>query len=157
MTDLRRALRQQGVYLKVVKNRLARLAADAASRQEIKAIINGPTAVAYGFDDPVGPAKILADYIDANKLSLTIKGGVMGARSLTSDEINRLASLPGRDELISLLLSRMQSPITGLANVIQGPVEGLARVLHQIASTSTADSETKTIEKSVSANETDVS
>ena len=133
MTDLRRALREQGVHLKVVKNRLARLAADVAGREMIKDIVDGPTAVAYGFDDPVGPARALAGYIKANRSPLAIRGGVMGDRALTAQEVDTLASLPGRDDLIGRLLSRMQSPVAGLMNVLQGPMAGLAQVLHQAA------------------------
>ena len=144
MTDLRRALREQGVQLKVVKNRLARLAADVAGREMIKDIVDGPTAVAYGFDDPVGPARALAGYIKANRSPLAIRGGVMGDRTLTAQEVDTLASLPGRDDLIGLLLSRMQSPVAGLMNVLQGPMAGLEQVLHQAA---VARSETKPTEQ----------
>ena len=140
MTDLRRALREDRVYLRVIKNRLARLAADAAGREMIKDIVEGPTAVAYGFDDPVGPAKALAGYIKANRSPLSIRGGVMGDRALTAQEVDTLASLPSHDELISRLMSRIQSPVAGLVNVLQGPVAGLARVLHQVA---VASSETE--------------
>lgn len=144
MTDLRRALREQGVHLKVVKNRLAHLAADVAGREMIKDIVDGPTAVAYGFDDPVEPARALAGYIKANRSPLAIRGGVMGDRALTAQEVDTLASLPGRDDLIGRLLSRMQSPVAGLMNVLQGPMAGLAQVLHQAA---VARSETKPTEQ----------
>ena len=131
MTDLRRALRQQGVHLRVVKNRLARLAAEAAGRDMIKDIIEGPTVVAYGFDDPVGPAKALAGYIKANRSPLSIRGGVMGDRTLTAQEVDTLASLPPKEELIARLMAQIQSPVTGLVNVLQGPIAGLARVLQR--------------------------
>jgi len=144
MTDLRRALREQGVHLKVVKNRLARLAADGAGREMIKDIVDGPTAVAYGFDDPVGPARALAGYIKTNRSPLAIRGGVMGDRALTAQEVDTLASLPGRDDLIGRLLSRMQSPVAGLMTVLQAPMAGLAQVLHQAAA---ARSETEPTEQ----------
>ena len=131
MTDVRRALREQGVHLRVVKNRLAHLAAEAAGREMIKDIVEGPTVMAYGFDDPVGPAKALAGYIKANRSPLSIRGGVMGDRTLTAQEVDALASLPPREELIARLMAQIQSPVTGLVNVLQGPIAGLARVLQR--------------------------
>jgi len=131
MTDVRRALRGQGVHFQVVKNRLAHLAAEAAGRGMIKDIVEGPTVMAYGFDDPVGPAKALAGYIKDNRSPLSIRGGVMGDRTLTAQEVDALASLPPREELIARLMSRIQSPVSGLVNVLQGPITGLARVLQQ--------------------------
>ena len=131
MTDVRRALRGQGVHLRVVKNRLAHLAAETAGREMIKDIVQGPTVLAYGFDDPVGPAKALAGYIKANRSPLSIRGGVMGDRTLTAQEVDTLASLPPREELIARLMARIQSPVTGLVNVLQGPIAGLTRVLQR--------------------------
>ena len=133
MTALRRVLREQGVHLRVVKNRLALLAADAAGRTLIRDIVEGPTAIAFGFDDPAGPAKALADYIRTTRLPLAIRGGVMGERALTAAEVNRLATLPSKEELVARLMARIQAPAGGLVNVLQAPVSGLARVLQRHA------------------------
>ena len=133
MTALRRALREQGVHLRVVKNRLALLAADAAGRTIIRDIVEGPTAIAFGFDDPAGPAKALADYIRTTRSPLAIRGGVMGERALTAAEVNRLATLPSKEELVARLMARIQAPAGGLVNVLQAPVSGLARVLRRHA------------------------
>jgi large subunit ribosomal protein L10 len=141
MTDLRRALREQGVHLQVVKNRLARIAAERAGREHIRDIVEGPTVLAYGFDEPTDPARALAGYIRANRPPLTIRGGVMGDRPLTAQEVNTLATLPGRDEMIARLASRIQSPIAALANVLQGPAGGLVRVLHQASQNMQTDAQ----------------
>ena len=60
---------------------------------------------------------------------MKIRGAVMGDRVLTAEQVEQLASLPSRDELIARLLGQMQGPISGLARVLNGPISGLARVL----------------------------
>ena len=129
MTGLRRALREKGVQFRVVKNRLVRLAADAAGRPAFKEIVDGPTAIAFGYGEPAEPARALAEYIRATRSSITIRGGLMGDRTLSSREVNTLATLPSKEELVAQLLSRLQAPIAGLVSTLNAPISGLARVL----------------------------
>ena len=129
MTELRKALRESGVRYHIVKNTLAHLAAEASGKPAIKEIIEGPTGLAFGYEDPTEPAKALADFIRTSRLSLKIRGGVMEDRKLTDKEVNALATMPSRDQLIAQLLGQMQGPISGLVYVLNGPVAGLARVL----------------------------
>ena len=131
MTELRRALRESGVKFHVVKNSIAYLAADAAGRPEMKAIIEGPTGIAFGYEEPTGPAKALSEFIKSTRSPMKIRGGLMGDRVLTADEVEQLAALPSRDELIARMMGRLQSPAAGLANVLNGPISGLARVLQR--------------------------
>ena len=129
MTALRRALREKEVRYKVVKNTLAYIAADNAGQPELKEIIQGPSAIAFGYGEPTDPAKALSQFIRETRSRLEIRGAVLDGRVLDAAQVERLASLPGKDELVALLLSRMQSPISGLVNVLNGPIAGLARVL----------------------------
>jgi large subunit ribosomal protein L10 len=129
MTDLRRALREKGVQFTVVKVRLALLAADAAGKPLFKDIIEGPTGLAFGYGDPAEPAKALSEHLKSSRAPMKIRGAVMGDRVLTAEQVEQLASLPSRDELIARLLGQMQGPISGLARVLNGPISGLARVL----------------------------
>ncbi len=131
MTDLRRALREKGVRYKVIKNTLTYLAADAAGQPLVKDIVQGPTAIAFGYDDPIGPAKALSEFISNNRSALEIRGAIMDGRLLTAAEIDALAKLPSKDVLIAMLMGQLQGPIAGLANVLNGPLSGLARVLQQ--------------------------
>ena len=131
MTDLRRALRERDVQFRVVKNSLALLAADAAGRPELKEIIEGPTGIAFGYGDATEPAKALTEFIRGTRSALRIKAGVVGERTLTAAEVNTLASLPSREVLLSQLLGGLQSPVTGLVQVLNGPVAGLVRVLQR--------------------------
>ena len=129
MTALRRSLREKEVRYKVVKNNLAYIAADNSGRPELKEIIQGPSAIAFGYGEPTDPAKALSEFIRETRSSLEIRGAVLDGRVLDAAQVEQLASLPGRDELIAQMLSRMQSPIAGLVNVLNGPIAGLARVL----------------------------
>ncbi len=129
MTALRRTLRESGVEYRVIKNTLTYLAADAMEQPEIKEIVQGPTGLAIGRGEPTEPAKALSDFIRTNRSVLQIIGGVMEGRTLSAAQVEQLASLPPKDQLIAQLLGQMQGPIAGLANVLNGPIAGLARVL----------------------------
>ncbi len=132
MNDLRRVMREQGITYRIVKNRLTDLAADAAGKPEIKEIVQGPTGVAFGFGDPVAPAKAIADFLRANTRStLKVRAGVMGDRPLSESDVEHLASLPSRDQLIAQLMGQLQGPISGLAYVLNAPINGLATVLQR--------------------------
>ena len=129
MTSLRRALREKEVRYKVVKNTLAYIAAENAGRPELKEIIQGPSAIAFGYGEPTDPAKALSEFIRETRSPLQIHGAVLDGRVLDGAQVEQLANLPSKDELVAQMLSRMQSPISGLINVLNGPISGLARVL----------------------------
>ena len=129
MTELRRALREAEVEYRIIKNSLAYIAADQAGKPAIKEVINGPTGVAFGYDDPLAPARALANFIRANRSALAIVGGEMDGKALTGEQVNQLATMPGREELVAQLLMRMNGPVSGLVNVLNGPIAGLARVI----------------------------
>lgn len=129
MTALRRALREAGVEYRVIKNTLAYLAADKVGRPAIKDVIKGPTGIAFGYGEVADPAKALSGFIRSARSSLKIRGAEMEGRTLSPEEVERLAALPTRDELVAQLLMRMNGPIGGLVNVLNGPIAGLARVL----------------------------
>ena len=78
-TELRKKLREAGVELKVTKNTLTRLAAEKADLKDLHAYLEGPTALAFGYEDPVSPAKILSDFAKDHK-KLELKGGVLEGR-----------------------------------------------------------------------------
>ena len=80
MTDLRRRTRDAGVEFVVIKNTLMHLAADAANKPQIKEIVNGPTAIAFGYDEPIDVAKTLSEYIRTTRSPLAFQGAVIGDR-----------------------------------------------------------------------------
>ena len=130
MTELRRAMRAAGIEFTVVKNTLVYLAADQAGRPQVKDIVQGPSAVAFGYDDPAAAAKTIADYARTNANTFSIRGAVMGDGSaLGPDGVTRLATLPPKPQLIATLLAQMQAPMSRLVGALNGPVQNLDNVL----------------------------
>jgi large subunit ribosomal protein L10 len=129
LTNLRRRLREAGIEYRVVKNSLAQFAAKQAGKEELASSFEGPVAVALGYGEIQAAAKSLDDYIRTTKSILSIKAGFMEGRVLSAGEVETLAKLPSREVLISQVMAGMQSPITGLVNVLAGPIRGLMGVL----------------------------
>ncbi len=130
MTELRRAMRAGGIEFTVVKNTLMYLAADEAGRPRVKDIVQGPSAVAFGYEDPAAAAKTMSDYARANANTFAIRGAVLGdGAALGTDGVTRLASLPPKPQMIALLLAQMQAPMSRLVGALNGPVQNLDNVL----------------------------
>lgn len=129
MTSLRRSLRELGIEFKVIKNTLARFAAERAGKEQLVSFFEGPTAIAFGCGDITEPARALADYIRTSKVTLNIKGGFLGDRSLTSEEVMTLSTLPPREILLAKIMGGMQTPILILPSHLATPVRGLMSVL----------------------------
>lgn len=131
ITELRKKLREAGVEYKVVKNTLTTLAARKLELTDLEPHLVGPTAVAFGYDDPVAPAKILSDFAQEHK-ELELKVGVLEGKVIDAEALNDLAKLPNREVLLAMLLGAIQGPIGGFARVLAGPITGFVRVLDQI-------------------------
>ncbi len=129
VTNLRRKLREAGIEYRVVKNTLARFAAERAGKAELISLLDGPVALAFGYGDVAQPAKVLTDYTRAQKTRLGIKGGILGDRLLSSNDILTLITLPSREQLLAKVLGGMQSPIVMLLNCLNSPMQGLVGVL----------------------------
>ncbi|MEM8987504.1 MAG: 50S ribosomal protein L10 [Pseudomonadota bacterium] len=126
MSGLRADLREAGASLKVVKNRLAKIAVEGKSGEQITDLFKGPTAIGYS-EDPVAAPKILAKFAKDNE-KLVILGGVMGETALDEAGVKALAALPSLDELRGKLVGLIQAPAQKLASVTQAPAGQLARV-----------------------------
>ena len=130
MIELRRAMRAGGVEFTIAKNTLLALAADEAQKPQLKEIVNGPTAIAFGYDDPVTAAKAMADFIRTGGTSLAVIGAVMGdGEPMSSSEFGRLAALPPKTVLLAMLLGQMQSPLARLLTIMNGPLQNMSNVL----------------------------
>jgi large subunit ribosomal protein L10 len=129
LTMLRRKLGESGIDYMVVKNTLARFAADNTNKGFLKESLNGPMAIAFGYKDEVEPAKVLLEFMDASETPLQIKGGFIGDQLLTAEDVKTLAKIPGKEVLIAQVLGGMQSPISGFVNVCAAPIRGLVNVL----------------------------
>jgi large subunit ribosomal protein L10 len=130
-TELRKRLRKVDTDLKVVKNTLGKIAAANAGVEGLDELLAGPTAIAYVHGDPAKTAKTIQDFIKEKKKSL-IRGGKLQRSVLSAAEIEALASLPSREQLIAQVVGAIASPLQGLANVLSGPIRGLVVVLGQV-------------------------
>ena len=109
MTDLRRKARNAGVYLRVVKNTLARRAVAETPFKGLADQMTGP--LAYGISaDPVAAARVLSDYAKTND-KLKIRGGGMANQVMSAQEVTRLASMPSREQLLAQLMGTMRAPV----------------------------------------------
>jgi large subunit ribosomal protein L10 len=125
MTRLRRRLREVGVDYLVVKNTLARFAAQRSGREELAGYFDGPVAIAFGYGDITEPAKALATYIEESKASMTIKGGFLADRLLTREEVITLSALPSKEVLLARVVGGIQGPLAALVGQLAAPMTGL--------------------------------
>ena len=116
ITVLRSQARASGVYLRVLKNTLARRAVQGTPFEKLADQMVGP--LAYGIsEDPVAAAKVLHAYAKAND-KLVIKGGAMPNYVMTAKEVGNLATMPGREELLAKLLGTMQAPVAKFVSTL---------------------------------------
>jgi large subunit ribosomal protein L10 len=130
-TELRKRLRKVDADLKVVKNTLGKIAAANAGVEGLDELLAGPTAIAYVHGDPAKAAKTIQDFIKEKKKA-AIRGGKLQSSVLSASQVEALASLPSREQLIAQLVGAIASPLQGLANVLNGPIRGLVIVLAQV-------------------------
>ncbi len=129
MAELRHQLRNIGTEYHVVKNTLARFAAENAGKQELYQLLTGPTALAFGHENMPELAKALVDYIRISKTTISIKGAIIDYRLVGADEVRSLATLPSIEVLRARLLGLLLSPIFSLQNVLSANMRGLNTVL----------------------------
>ena len=131
-TDLRSRIREQGGTYEVVKNRLALRAIEGQGMAALKEHFRGPTAVAYVKDDPVPLAKALTDF-RKEVPAIEFKGALVDGQAVDGSEVEAIAQMPGREELIAKLLFLLQSPITRLARGLAAIPRQMVVVLDQIS------------------------
>jgi large subunit ribosomal protein L10 len=131
VTELRKQLRDAGVEFKVLKNTLTRRAAEEKGLDDLLPLLNGPTAIAFGYNDPVAPAKILNNFARTNP-ALELKGGLLEGKVLDVNGVKALAELPSREELLAQVVRGMQAPIAGMVNVLQGTIRNFVYALEAV-------------------------
>ena len=133
LTELRRRLREQGVEYRVVKNRLAALAATEAGVDRFRELLEGVTGIVFGYGEPEAAAKVVDQYVRQTRSPLRIRNGIMGGEVLSAAQVNAIAVLPSKQELLARLLAQLNAPAAGLVHVLTGPIRGLAIVLQRRA------------------------
>ena len=131
VTELRNKFRQAGVEYHVIKNSMLKRAADMLEIKGLDEYLAGPTAVAFGYSDPVAPAKVLVEFVKKVKKT-EIKSGVLGTKVIDLKGIQALAELPSREQLLAQLAGTLNAPITGLARSLSGIISKLGYALNAV-------------------------
>jgi large subunit ribosomal protein L10 len=131
MTELRAQARAQGVYVRVVKNTLARRALAGTSFEPIGASLKGPLILAFSKDDPGAAARVVRDFRKANdKLIATLVS--LGGQVLPGEDVEKVASLPTLEQALAMFLGVLKAPIEKLVRTLAEPQAKLARTLAAI-------------------------
>lgn len=117
-TEMRVNMRQAGVDYKVLKNRLVLRAFNQCGFDGFEKVLEGPTAVAFGYDDAVAPAKIVSETVAKTNNKIAIKGGIIEGKQATVDEVKELAKIPAKPVLVGQLLGMLTHPMRSLAVVL---------------------------------------
>jgi large subunit ribosomal protein L10 len=149
MTSLRRALRAKGLEYRVVKNTVTAIAGQEAGLPEVEQVLQGPTGLVLASGDAVEAAQALNDYLRTTRLSLTVRGAVLGGRVLSPADLTALANLPPRRVLagqvagslvglLTALVSRLNAPAQRLVSALNSPAQGLVTVIQRRVEQQTA-------------------
>ena len=128
MTEFRARARSEGVYVRVVKNTLAKRAIEGTDFECLGEILQGPILLAFSREDPGAAARIVKDFAKDNK-DLATKGVAIGGALYGAEDLDRLASLPNLDQARAILLGVIQAPLSQLVRTLAEPPAMLARVL----------------------------
>lgn len=131
LTDLRRKARESGVYLRVVKNTLVERAVEGTEFECVRGKITGPLIFAFSKEDPGAAGRLIKDFVKTND-KMKPKLVVVGGKAYGANELDRLASLPTRDQALSMLLGCMVQPATMLVRVMAEPANQLARAIKAV-------------------------
>jgi len=131
LTDLRVKARKNGVYLRVVKNTLARRAVKGTEFECVSDALTGPLLYAFSKEDPGAAGRLIKDFAKTND-KLVTKVVAVGGKLYGAAELDRLASLPTRDQALSMLLGLLTQPATQLVRVLSEPAASLARAMRAV-------------------------
>lgn len=129
ITKLRRSLRASGAEYVVVKNRLARLAFSETDMPNIFEDMTGPTGMVLGSEDVVAPAKALTEFAKEHDKKPAFKLGILENKVLQPEQIDRLAKLPPREQLLAELAGAMQAPMAMLAMAMEAKLQEMAGLI----------------------------
>lgn len=134
ITELRARLRKQGLEYIVVKNTLAERALEGLDLPDIAKFFTGPTAIVIGTDDAVIAAKVLSDFAREHDNRPSVKAGVVERKAVSPAEVERLAKLPPREQLLAELAGAFEAPIAQLAYVMQAKLNEFVGLLEALKS-----------------------
>ena len=137
LNDLRRSLKRENAELKVFKNTLIKRAladetADESNESNIDELVEGPTALVFGYEDPLRPLKIISDFKGENE-ELIVTGGFIEGKYFDFETFGKLTSIPSKEELYGKLLASLNSPLNKFAFILSGITRKLVFALSEIA------------------------
>ena len=133
VTKLRKNFVEKDVEFTVAKNTLIKLAAKEVGISGVDKFLEGPTAIAFGYEDPTDPARVIKEFLkDFDKPS--VKGMIFDGEIFTSDQFDKIANLPSKEQLLSKLVGMLNSPMSKLSSTLNGSVSGLLGRLTQLNS-----------------------
>jgi large subunit ribosomal protein L10 len=131
-TELRREFRKSGIEYSVVKNTLAKKALEqVAGYDRVFEKLIGPTGIAFSFEDPSVPAKIIKKFSEKTG-KLKLKAAVLEKQVYDAGKLDQLASMPSRKEIIASVLGSLQSPASGIVNAVNAVLRDLVNVVDAI-------------------------
>jgi large subunit ribosomal protein L10 len=131
MTALRKSARESGVYMRIVRNTLARKAVEGTQFACVQPELVGPLVLAFSNEDPGAAARLIKDFAKINE-KLVVKLVSIDSQLLPASALNKLASLPTRDQAIALLMSVMLAPVTKFVRTLAEPHAKLVRTIAAI-------------------------
>ncbi len=132
INELKSRLKKEGTNLRVIKKKLVDLSLKNAKIEVDIKSLPGQLAITISDNDEVAPARVLSKFAKENE-NLKILGGVLGVKGMSAKEVNDLAKLPSKEEMLAKLVGTLNAPLTGLVNVLSGNTRGLVTVLKAIA------------------------
>lgn len=132
INELKSRLKKEGTNLRVIKKKLVDLSLKNAKIEVDIKSLSGQLAITISDNDEVAPARVLSKFAKENE-NLKILGGVLGVKGMSAKEVNDLAKLPSKEEMLAKLVGTLNAPLTGLVNVLSGNTRGLVTVLKAIA------------------------
>lgn len=121
----RRKLREGGLEVRVVKNTLLKLAAEQAGKPELVEIVDGPTALAFGYDDVVEAAKAVTEYAGGAPAAFKLAGGYLDGTILDESRLKDLTKIPPRPVLLSQFMGGINGPLSNFVALMDGPLQEL--------------------------------
>lgn len=128
ITDLRRKIYDSGGDMVIAKNTLIRIAARETGHEAMDPLLEGPTAVTFGYDDVAKVAKALDDYVRSSS-KVSVRGGVFGTDLLNETQVADIAKMPSREQVLAQIVSGVQAPVSGVVSVLNAAITNVAYVV----------------------------
>ena len=131
ITELRGEFYKADVEYQVAKNSIIKLAAERHNLPITDDLLTGSTAIALSYDEPVAPAKVIKDFTKERELP-AVKGIILDGEFLPGADCKKLADMPSKDELLSVFMRTIQSPLQKFVSTLNGPMTNMVCVLNNL-------------------------